>query len=49
MKEKYEKTVLNVTRFTKSDVIATSEIDRNNAYRQLGDLESSGRTPLIDR
>ncbi len=45
MKEKYEKSVLTVTRFSKEDVITTSE-DRNNAYNKLSELSStSERVP----
>ena len=41
MKEQYEKLTLTVTHFDSDDVIATSEIDRNNAYRALDSLSSS--------
>lgn len=49
MKQKYEKTVLTVTLFSGDDVITTSEIDRNNAYRSLSELNSrsSGRNPIV--
>ena len=42
MKETYEKTVLTVTLFAEDDVIVTSEVDRNNAYRSLTDLSGEG-------
>lgn len=34
----YEKPVLKLTEFDSEDVITTSTIDRNNAYRALEDL-----------
>lgn len=41
MKQQYMRTVLNVTRFTDSDVITTSyEVDKNNAYQGLSDFEN---------
>lgn len=41
MKQQYERTVLNVTRFGDSDVITTSyEADRNNAYQGFTDLDN---------
>lgn len=48
MKQKYEKTVLTITRFSEEDIITTS--DRNNAYRRLSELnDESGRSPVINR
>ncbi len=41
MKEQYEKLTLTVTYFDSDDVIATSEIDRNNAYIALDSLSGS--------
>ena len=38
MKEKYEKSILTITRFSDKDVITTS--DRNNAYRSLSELNA---------
>ncbi len=44
MQDNYEKLILTITRFSDEDVITTS--DRNNAYRELSELDDSGgRTP----
>ncbi len=49
MKEKYEKSILTITHFSKEDVITTS-IDRNNAYRSLSELnDEDGRSPVPNR
>ena len=49
MKDKYEKTILTITRFSDEDVITTST-DRNNAYHDLGALsDQGGRIPIQDR
>lgn len=49
MKEKYEKSILIITRFSDEDVITTSE-DRNNAYNKLSELSStSDREPQAPR
>lgn len=42
MKQKYEKTLLIITRFTDEDVITTSDI--NNAYTDLEELNEQGRS-----
>lgn len=42
MKEKYTRAVLNVTSFGSEDVIATSKIDRDNAYSELSALSGKG-------
>ena len=45
MKEKYEKSILTITRFSDKDVITTS--DTNNAFRMLSELfDTDNRTPL---
>ena len=50
MKQQYEKTVLNVTRFDDSDVITTSYVvDRNNAYRSLSELNDDGDRMVPNR
>ena len=47
MKENYEAIVMTVTVFDENDVIVTSEVDRNNAYQNLSDLnDEDGRTPV---
>nr|WP_316621612.1 hypothetical protein [uncultured Ruminococcus sp.] len=38
MKQKYEKSILTITRFSDEDVITTS--DRNNAYKSLSELNA---------
>ena len=48
MKEKYEKSFLIITRFSNEDVITTSE-DRNNAYRDLSELNNQGRDTVPTR
>jgi hypothetical protein len=40
MKEKYEKSILTITRFSDKDVITTS--DTNNAFRMLSELFGGG-------
>lgn len=42
MKQPYEKSVLTITCFSEEDVITTSTLDRNNAYRELSQLDDSG-------
>lgn len=39
MKQKYEKSILTITRFSDEDVITTST-DRNNAYKTLSQLNN---------
>lgn len=49
MKQKYEKSILTITRFSDEDVITTSE-DRNNAYRTLEQLnQKEARNPVPTR
>lgn len=45
MKQEYKRTILCITHFDCEDVITTSEIDKNNAYVELGDLDFSGIAP----
>lgn len=40
MKEKYEKSILTITRFSDKDVITTS--DTNNAFKMLSELFDRG-------
>ena len=47
MKQQYEKTVLTITRFSDEDVITTS--DRNNAYRELSQLNDNGERMAPNR
>ena len=46
MKQKYEKAVLTVTHFSEDDVIRTSDIDKNNAYNTLSELNEQGSRML---
>lgn len=46
MKQAYERLVLTVTRFEEDDVIMTSEIDRNNRYVDLSDLNNKSSRDL---
>ena len=42
MKQEYNRTVLTITEFDEEDVITTSEVNRNNAYRSFSELEGIG-------
>lgn len=42
MKQEYNRTVLTITEFDEEDVITTSEVNRNNAYRSFSDLDDIG-------
>ena len=47
MKQQYEKSVLQITRFPDDDVITTSYVvDKNNAYRGLEELNKEGTRML---
>ena len=41
MKEKYNRAEFTVTEFDEEDVIATSRVDRNNAYWKISDFDNN--------